>query len=45
VPQFLHHIAAGIMPQQPGDMSLNQLLKNEPDKADLYYQDAIWYKA
>jgi aminoglycoside/choline kinase family phosphotransferase len=43
VPQiFYTDIAAGIMLQQDlGDMSLNQLLKNEPDKADLYYQDAI----
>lgn len=34
--------AAGVMLQQDlGDLSLNQALKENPDKADLYYQDAI----
>lgn len=34
--------AAGVMLQQDlGDLSLNQALKENPDKADLLYQDAI----
>jgi len=43
VPQiFYTDIAAGIMLQQDlGDMSLNQLLKDRSDQADVFYQDAI----
>jgi aminoglycoside/choline kinase family phosphotransferase len=34
--------ASGVMLQQDlGDTSLNQILKDQPDKADLHYQDAI----
>ena len=34
--------AAGVMLQQDlGDLSLNQALKDNPDKMDLLYQDAI----
>jgi aminoglycoside/choline kinase family phosphotransferase len=43
VPQiYSSDIASGVMLQQDlGDTSLNQILKDQPDNADLYYQDAI----
>lgn len=43
VPQiFYTDMAAGVMLQQDlGDMSLNQILKDQPDQADVFYQDAI----
>lgn len=43
VPEIYYTDAqSGIMLQQDlGDMSLNQLLREQPDKADVYYQDAI----
>lgn len=43
VPEIIYtDMTAGIMLQQDlGDMSLNQILKDEPHMADLYYQEAI----
>ena len=43
VPQiFYTDMASGIMLQQDlGDVSLNQILKDQPDQADVFYQDAI----
>jgi aminoglycoside/choline kinase family phosphotransferase len=39
---YFTDLAAGIMLQQDlGDLSLNQALRNEPTKWELYYQDAI----
>lgn len=39
---FFSDPAAGVMLQQDlGDLSLNQALKENPNRADVYYQDAI----
>ena len=39
---FFSDPAAGVMLQQDlGDLSLNQALKENPDEADVFYQDAI----